>query len=263
MTVSNRSTIAAFFQTNDIPTQAQFSDLFDSVIFQTGTSAQTIKSDVSASGKFEIYNDFSIKSSAQTNLSGNAIVSGAVSVVGHTTFEGVTSTGATGTGKLVYDGTPTLVTPVLGVATGATLGLSGKIPTYNNVTTAGWGVPAVYASAVTDNTGAAVASVATYTLGAADGAFIISANVNVFAGASASFTVTVAYTDEKNTSRTTTMNFSNQAGTIATALTQATGAYQGIPLHIRCKASTSITIATTGTFTSVAYNVQGSIIQIQ
>lgn len=45
----------------------------------------------------------------------------ALTVVGHTTFEGVTSTGATGTGKLVYDGTPTLVTPALGAATYTTL----------------------------------------------------------------------------------------------------------------------------------------------
>lgn len=37
-------------------------------------------------------------------------------VTGHTTFEGVTSTGATGTNKLVYDTSPTLVTPTLGVA---------------------------------------------------------------------------------------------------------------------------------------------------
>ena len=37
-----------------------------------------------------------------------------LSASGHTTFEGVTSTGATGTGKLVYDGSPTLATPNLG-----------------------------------------------------------------------------------------------------------------------------------------------------
>ncbi len=44
-----------------------------------------------------------------------------LTVSGHVTFEGVTSTGATGTGKLVFDGTPTLVTPVLGAATYTTL----------------------------------------------------------------------------------------------------------------------------------------------
>lgn len=38
-------------------------------------------------------------------------------VTGHVTLEGVTSTGATGTGKLVFDNSPTLVTPVLGNAT--------------------------------------------------------------------------------------------------------------------------------------------------
>lgn len=36
---------------------------------------------------------------------------------GHQTIEGVTSTGATGAGKFVFDSTPTLITPVLGVAT--------------------------------------------------------------------------------------------------------------------------------------------------
>lgn len=40
---------------------------------------------------------------------------------GHQTIEGVTTTGATGTGKLVFDGTPTLVTPILGVATATTI----------------------------------------------------------------------------------------------------------------------------------------------
>lgn len=40
---------------------------------------------------------------------------------GHQTIEGVTSTGATGTGKFVFDTSPTLVTPVLGAATATTI----------------------------------------------------------------------------------------------------------------------------------------------
>jgi hypothetical protein len=44
---------------------------------------------------------------------------------GHQTVEGVTSTGATGTGRFVFDNTPTLITPVLGVATGTRIGLNG------------------------------------------------------------------------------------------------------------------------------------------
>lgn len=46
-------------------------------------------------------------------------------ITGHATIEGVTATGATGTGKFVFDGTPTLVTPVLGAATGTSLALNG------------------------------------------------------------------------------------------------------------------------------------------
>jgi hypothetical protein len=40
---------------------------------------------------------------------------------GHQTIEGVTSTGATGTGQFVFDTTPTLTTPVLGVATATSI----------------------------------------------------------------------------------------------------------------------------------------------
>ena len=48
-------------------------------------------------------------------------VTGTLIASGHATLEGVTSTGATGTGKLVFDGTPTLVTPTLGVASATTI----------------------------------------------------------------------------------------------------------------------------------------------
>lgn len=41
----------------------------------------------------------------------NAKIPGTVEVVGHTKFEGITSTGATGTGKIVYDTSPTIASP--------------------------------------------------------------------------------------------------------------------------------------------------------
>ena len=44
-----------------------------------------------------------------------------VTLAGHTVFEGVTSTGATGTNKLVYDTSPILVTPALGTPSSGTL----------------------------------------------------------------------------------------------------------------------------------------------
>lgn len=141
---------------------------------------------------------------------------------------------------------------------------SGLVNKYNQVATAGLGIPAIYGSGRSTAQTAAVASVATYTVGASDASFYVSANVLVTASVTNSFTVTVAYTDEGNTARTLTLNFSQITGTFLTAITnvQGTGAYEGIPLHIRCKAATSITIATTGTFTSVTYNVEGLISQL-
>lgn len=52
---------------------------------------------------------------------GNINAGGTLTVGGHVTLEGVTSTGATGTGLLVFGTTPTLTTPVLGVATATSI----------------------------------------------------------------------------------------------------------------------------------------------
>lgn len=144
------------------------------------------------------------------------------------------------------------------------LTLNNKVTTYDAVATAGWGVPAIYASARSTGQTAAVGSVATYTVGAADGSFLVSSNVLVTTSSAENFTVTCAYTDEGNTSRTITLNFQLVGGVIGTAINFANGAvpYEGIPIRIRAKASTSITIATTGTFTGATYNVEGGIMQI-
>jgi hypothetical protein len=142
--------------------------------------------------------------------------------------------------------------------------IANKVVSYNGVSTAGWGTPAIYAAGRVTAQTAAAAAFSTYTVGAADGSFIVSANVNVTAATTASFTCTCTYTDETNTSRTLTLNFSNITGTLLTTITNVTGtgAYEGVPLHIRAKASTAITFATVGTFTSVTYNAEGVIQQI-
>ncbi len=141
---------------------------------------------------------------------------------------------------------------------------TGIISKYAGVTTSGWGVPAIYSSGRATAQNAANTSVATYTCGAADGSFEVSANVLVTTATVHNFTVTVDYTDEGNTARTVTLPFAVLAGTFVTAITNAGGAvpYEGIPIHIRCKASTAITVKTVGTFTTVVYNVESSIKQI-
>lgn len=50
----------------------------------------------------------------------NLTIGGTAAVTGHVTLEGVTSTGATGSGKLVFDTSPTLATAVLGSSTATT-----------------------------------------------------------------------------------------------------------------------------------------------
>lgn len=135
------------------------------------------------------------------------------------------------------------------------------ISKYNAVSTAGLGIPAIYGQGRATAQVAANASVATYTVGSADGSFMVSGNVNVTAFAVGTFNVTVTYTDETNTSQTLKMNFSSLTGTIGIAIA-ATGPFEGIPAHIRCKAATAITVATSGTFTSLTYNVEGYITQI-
>lgn len=141
---------------------------------------------------------------------------------------------------------------------------TGKILNYNSVATAGWGVPATYGSGRSTGQTAAVASVATYTCGAADGSFDVSCNVNVTAVTTASFSVQVDYTDETNTARTLTLNTTSLAGVFITTITNVTGVgpYEGVANRIRCKSSTAITIKTTGTFTTVTYNVEGTITQV-
>lgn len=74
-----------------------------------------------------------------------AAVTGVLSATGHITFEGVTSTGATGSNLLVFATSPTLTTPNIGAATATTIngntfttgtytltGVAGKTLTFNN-----------------------------------------------------------------------------------------------------------------------------------
>ena len=135
---------------------------------------------------------------------------------------------------------------------------------YNNVSTAGWGVPAIYGSGRSTAQTAAVASISTYTVGAADGSFEVSANMNVTASTALATTLTCTYTDESNTSRTMVFPVVQLTGTfVAAGAITATGAWETPVMHIRCKAATTITIGTTaGTFTGVTYTAEGIIKQM-
>ncbi len=142
--------------------------------------------------------------------------------------------------------------------------MTGKISTYNNVATAGWGVPAIQNAGRVTAQSAANASIATYTVGAADGSFRVSANMDVTVVTTLVTTLTCTYTDEGNTARTMIFPISQLSGTfIAAGAITGLGAWETPAMHIRCKAATAITILTSaGTFTGVTYTAEGNIQQI-
>jgi hypothetical protein len=113
-------------------------------------------------------------------------------------------------------------------------------------------------------TNAAVASVCSTLVGAADATYEVLMNVLVTTSTTHTFTCQCTYTDEGNTARTVTMPFRLVGDTTAvTSSIAATAAvpYMGVPLLIRCKAATAITLLTqaAGTYTTVVYNVEGLI----
>lgn len=61
-------------------------------------------------------------------------------ITGHPLIEGVTSTGATGTGKFVFDTSPTLITPALGTPASGTLTNATGLPISTGVSGLGTGV---------------------------------------------------------------------------------------------------------------------------
>jgi hypothetical protein len=110
---------------------------------------------------------------------------------------------------------------------------------------------------------AANASIATFTVGGADGSFEVSMNMNVTAAVAISTSMNCNYTDESNTARTMVIPVTSLGGTFLTnGLVITTGAFETAVFHIRCKASTSITLYTAaGTFSSVTYTAEGIIKQ--
>lgn len=149
----------------------------------------------------------------------------------------------------------------------AGISLSGGVIAYKGVTTAGWGVPAVYGAGVVTAQTARSAAIASYTVGAADGTFEVTGNVNVSVSTAHSFTLDVSYTDETNTAQTLILPMAQLAGAFVTGglITNATGVgpYEAPTMCLRCKAATSITIRpSAGTFTTVTYSATAAIKQL-
>lgn len=125
------------------------------------------------------------------------------------------------------------------------------------------GVPVVVATGRATAQSAANASISTFTVGAADASFEVSANMNVTASTTLATTLTCTYTDEANVARTMILPIAPLSGTFtaAGAISGAGASVWHTPvMHIRAKAATAITILTSaGTFTGVTYTAEGII----
>ncbi len=141
----------------------------------------------------------------------------------------------------------------------------GKVGMIAATACAGMGVPSIYAAGRVAATTGAAASISTYTVGAADGSFEVSANMNVTASTALTTTLTCTYTDEAGTARSMIFPVQSLAGTfIAAGAISGAGAtvWETPVMHIRCKQTTAITILTSaGTFTGVTYTAEGIIKQ--
>ena len=98
MTAVNRTTLYGFFQTGDLPTQAQFQDLIDSSLNLAETSAQSIISDVTVSGALISKTFVGIGTSASSTNGSMDISYGA----GVNTGGGYTSTITLGANQLSF-----------------------------------------------------------------------------------------------------------------------------------------------------------------
>lgn len=133
-------------------------------------------------------------------------------------------------------------------------------------TAAGVGsVPLTVAAGRATGQTAAKANLLSYTVGAADASFEVVANVLVTVATSHSFQVSVTFTDEGNTSRTYFLCFTITSGAPpGSTISNTNGAlpYVGMSSLLRAKAGTTITVQTSGTFTTVTYNVEAWLRQI-
>lgn len=223
-------------------------------VIYTNLANVYIAGDFATTGNASATNSYGLWNAGKTRLDGNALITGT-----STWKFGATSSATIGVSADTTAGVLTLTAPSSG-----TISLTKSVSSYNGAATAGGGLVAIRAAGRVTAQSAANASISTFTVGAADGSFEVSANMNVTAATVLSTALTCTYTDESNTARTMIFPVAQVAGSfIAAGAITGTGAWESPVLHIRCKAATAITILTSaGTFNTVTYTAEGVIKQV-
>jgi Tol biopolymer transport system component len=194
-------------------------------------------------------------------IAGAVYVGGVLNVTGHTTFEGVTSTGATGSGKIVYDTSPTISGATLtGTTAGANLTLSGTVTNYKGAVTVGNGVPAQVATVDLTGQSAAV-SATTLVTPSADGWYRLSAVLKITTTGTSPVAgpITITYNDgDGNVAQSQVMMLQNTSGAVVTTTVNnstTTGTVNGsMVLYAKSGTAIQYAIAVSGTFGSGRYS---------
>lgn len=165
--------------------------------------------------------------------------------------------------SLKHDGTNAILdasSGTLNLGSTANVTVGKTITSYNTFATVDMGVPAIVASGRSTGQTAAVASICTFTP-AVNGTFEVSLNLLVTASSSFSILGNINYRGEDNIVYTLHPPITDGLGTIAVNATNSSGAipWLGLSVYFRAKAGTAITISTSGTFSSVTYNVEAII----
>jgi hypothetical protein len=143
---------------------------------------------------------------------------------------------------------------------------AGKIGMFNSISTAGLGVPAIYAVYSTTGNNIAVTNAINYTPPATAGTYRLTFTVDTRVATTDNFYVVATWKDAAGTARSQTIGGSNAVGSalVAGAITNTigTGTYYGSVLFQIDNSATAITLSTVGTFTTVTYDLAATLEQL-
>lgn len=113
MTISNKTTLKTYFQTNDKPNQSQFSDFIDSCLNLAEASSQTVVGSVVVSGNLTVAGIVSAGTLSLTSLSTGIVSASNINATGTLKVDGATTLGST----VTLTGAATFGSTVAGFAT--------------------------------------------------------------------------------------------------------------------------------------------------